>query len=296
MILEEQRQHSCELVPFSYYECFIPDYFDCVPLHWHKEFEINYILHGQAEFICGEEHFISSPGDIILLPPNMLHAIYKHKDFEHRYDTIVFHPVLLDVATNSRCNIEYIHPLLHGEHTAIIQITPLHHHYNEIKACTETIFFCAKNNSAKYDILLKSMLLQLFWLLEENGYIFQKNDIQPYTSEILRPVIEYINAHFCEDITIPQLAAIAHLSNSYFMELFRQIAGVGAIEYIIQLRIKKACNLLSTQKSHISSIAFECGFHNLSNFNRQFRKFVGCTPKDYRQIQTNHSAPRDKQC
>ncbi len=217
----------------------------------------------------------------------MLHAIYKHENFEQRYDTIVFHPILLDVAENSRCNIEYIQPLSRSEHNAIIQITPSHPHYSEIKACTESIFFCAKSNSAKYDMLLKSMLLKLFWLLEENGYVYQKNSVQSYTSEVLRPVIEYVNTHFCEDITIQQLASIAHLSKSYFMESFRQIAGVGAMEYIIQLRIKKACNLLYTQKCSISSISFECGFHNLSNFNRQFKKSVGCTPKDYRQIQTS---------
>ncbi|MGN1416999.1 MAG: hypothetical protein ACI4XF_09155, partial [Oscillospiraceae bacterium] len=56
---EEKRQHSSRLVPYSYYKCLIPDFFAGVPMHWHGEFEINYISEGSAEFICGDEHFLS---------------------------------------------------------------------------------------------------------------------------------------------------------------------------------------------------------------------------------------------
>ena len=52
---KENRDHSSELIPFSYYKSQIPDYFPNVPLHWHKEFELNYILSGQGEFIIGDE-------------------------------------------------------------------------------------------------------------------------------------------------------------------------------------------------------------------------------------------------
>ena len=75
-----------------------------------------------------------------------------------------------------------------------------------------------------------------------------------------------------------------NLSKSYFKARFRQAEGVGAIEYINQLRIKKACAMLADGSMNASDIAFECGFRNLSNFNRLFRKAVGCTPVQYRKI------------
>ena len=64
--IKEKRQHATGWIPYSYYASAIPDYFANVPLHWHEEFEINYVLHGQGEFLCGEERFIAKDGDIVI--------------------------------------------------------------------------------------------------------------------------------------------------------------------------------------------------------------------------------------
>ena len=79
-----------------------------------------------------------------------------------------------------------------------------------------------------------------------------------------------------------ELAKIAHMSSSYFMSCFKQNFGLGAIEYLNQVRIRSACDLLRNTDRSISDIAFDTGFHNLSNFNRQFRTKVGCFPQTYR--------------
>lgn len=282
MALEEKRQHSSELVPYSYYKCLIPDYFDCVPLHWHGEFEINYVIEGKAELLCGDERFVTQTGDIVIIPPNRLHAIYTHGDCEQRYDTIVFSTDMLGASVNDRCAAECVRPLTNGHFGVKTHITAEHPYYSEIKTTVENIFSCAKGNTARLDMLLKSEMLRLFWLLEESGDI--QSDGKPGFSGVIRPAVEFINENFCENITIEQLAEIVHLSKSYFMARFRQAAGVGAIEYINQLRIKKACAMLADGSMNASDIAFECGFRNLSNFNRLFRKAVGCTPVQYRKI------------
>ncbi|MZL71105.1 helix-turn-helix domain-containing protein [[Ruminococcus] torques] len=66
------------------------------------------------------------------------------------------------------------------------------------------------------------------------------------------------------------------------MSCFKQNFGLGAIEYLNQVRIRSACDLLRNTDRSISDIAFDTGFHNLSNFNRQFRTKVGCSPQTYR--------------
>jgi len=284
MALEEKRRHSSELVPYSYYKCLIPDYFDCVPLHWHSEFEINYVLEGQAEFLCGDERFVTQTGDVVIIPPNRLHAIYTHGDFEQRYDTIVFSADMLGASVNDRCAVECIRPLVNGHFGIRIHITALHPYYDEIKTTVENIFSCAKGNTSQLDMLLKSEMLRLFWLLEDSGDIFYTDGNRIDSAELIRPAIEYINDNYCENITVQQLAAVVNLSKSYFMARFKQAAGVGAVEYITQLRIKKACRLLAESRMTAAEIAFECGFRNLSNFNRQFRKVAGCTPVEYRKI------------
>lgn len=75
--LKEHRRHSTADKPFSYYISNISEYFPNVPLHWHKEFELNVILEGKGDFVTGDKHFTAYKGDIVLTPPDMLHAVYQ---------------------------------------------------------------------------------------------------------------------------------------------------------------------------------------------------------------------------
>ena len=86
--LKEHRRHSTADKPFSYYISNISEYFPNVPLHWHKEFELNVILEGEGDFITGDKHFTAYKGDIVLTPPDMLHAVYQHDDKRCVYDTL----------------------------------------------------------------------------------------------------------------------------------------------------------------------------------------------------------------
>lgn len=132
------------------------------------------------------------------------------------------------------------------------------------------------------DLLLKSELMKLFWLLEDNqAIIYHQNDEISYR-EIIRPVLEYIANNFQEDISIEQLANLVHLSKGYFMDCFKKAVGITAIEHLEQLRVNAACEVLSNTEKRISDIAFSCGYRNLSNFNRQFLKMAGRSPNEYR--------------
>lgn len=281
---EEKRRHSSVLIPYSYYECRIPELFAGVPLHWHGELEINYIIEGCGEFICGEEKFRSEEGDIIIIPPKLLHAIYPCEDHIQRYDTIVFSPDLIGAREGDRCAAECIQPIVNGSLNSMIRITKGHKFYSYLKKIAENIFSCAKGNTGLHDLLLKSELLRMLWLLQSSGSIPRGERPNAARSELIRPVIDYIGDNFRENLTVEQLADRAHLSKSYFMSLFKQTAGIGAIEYITQLRIKEACELLSDTEMTIAEAALECGFRNLSNFNRQFKSSMGCTPLDYRRL------------
>lgn len=284
----ENRRHSSPLVPFSYYKCLIPKYFSSVPMHWHSEFEINYILEGRIKFICGDETIIAEQGDILIVPPNMLHAVFPYDEFEQRYDTLVFSAEILGANENDRCSIECVRPIVVGEYSVAVRISHTHQYYNELKTTIENVFSCARGDSARLDMLLKSELLRFFWLLIDNGDIYPSRN-RENQSEVIRPVLEYINENFSEDITIEQLATIVHLSPSYFMSRFRKAAGVSAMEYVNHTRIKAACLALQNDTLTSCEIAYECGFKNLSNFNRHFLRIVGCTPREYRKTLKNMS-------
>ena len=124
--------------------------------------------------------------------------------------------------------------------------------------------------------------MKLLGLLDDDHKIIQNTSMNTKETDSLRCALEYISANYQEQITIEQLSQSAHLSKSYFMNLFRLMTGMGAIEYLNHFRIKAVCEILLDTDCSIAEAAFSCGFRNLSNFNRQFRKMVGISPAQYR--------------
>ena len=279
MYSKENRVHSSELKPFSFYQCVIPDHFNCVPMHWHSEFELNFIREGSAQFICGEERFTSSKGDIIITLPNVLHSIYPCADSRQVYDTLVFSHEIFGGSDSDRYMSECIRPLINGSMRVQTHITPCHHYYPELEMTVGNIFSCAKGDLPQLDMLMRSELIRLFWLLETEA---ETDTVLCGSDSIIRPALEYIAEHYSEAITVKQLAAAVHLSESYFMNQFRQHVGLSAVEYITHFRISRACRSLVGTKKSVLEIAFDCGYRNISNFNRQFRRAAGCSPTEYR--------------
>ncbi len=279
---QEKRQHSTALIPYSYYECRLPEDFMNVPMHWHNEFEINYICRGRGEFLCGSQKFEACEGDILMIPPNMLHTAYPCKDRELIYDALVFNPVLLGSNSKDRCTNECIRPIVNGTIRSNVHIRMDAGRCSELRAVTKRIFACVHENSPQTDLLLKSELMRFVWLLiESDNIVFEKDDGTQY-SKAIRPALEYMALNYKEDITVEKLAALVHLSKSHFMRCFKEAVGIGAIEHLAQVRINAACEELTSCEDPVADIAFACGYSNLSNFNRQFLKKVGCSPKEYR--------------
>lgn len=278
---EEKRRHSSGLVPFSYYNCKMPDYFTSVPLHWHAEPEFSVVRRGRIDYIIGDMKLTADEGDIVIAAPNALHAIYPHDSGVGQHcDTIVFSVDMLGASDNDRSAAECIRPIANG--FTGIHITPAHTYYNELRITADNIVSCAKGNTPRLDMLMKSELLRLFWLLENDGDITLNARAEVGKNEIVRGALEYVAANYSENITVERLAETVHLSKSYFMSRFRQAAGVSAVEYVTQYRIRAACSALIESGKTVSEISFECGFRNLSNFNRQFKRLMGCTPNEYR--------------
>ena len=92
----------------------------------------------------------------------------------------------------------------------------------------------------------------------------------------------YINANLCRDVRLNAAARAAHLSPGAFSRFFRRHTGQPFVEYVIGLRIGRACRSLLESDRTIAEVAFACGFGNLSNFNRQFRRLRGMTPREFR--------------
>lgn len=96
-------------------------------------------------------------------------------------------------------------------------------------------------------------------------------------------VLQHMENHYPEPVTIKDLAAIAHLSLSQFERRFKALFQVSPVQYLIRLRLNKASQTLTTSTSKITDIAAQCGFYDHSHFIRQFARAYGMSPSAYRQ-------------
>jgi AraC-like DNA-binding protein len=111
---------------------------------------------------------------------------------------------------------------------------------------------------------------------------FMKN-FEISASERFRKVIEYIMKNFTEDIPLSTIAEVAHMTPTNFCTFFKNYYRLTFVEYLNKIRIGYACKLLGEGNKNVSEIAYESGFRNLSNFNRQFKKAKEMSPGEYRQ-------------
>jgi len=126
-------------------------------------------------------------------------------------------------------------------------------------------------------------LLHRYTISEEIGKERNKNT-EGLSQRQLTTVIDYINTHLNQSLSITELAQQIHLSSDYFIRLFRQSTEMTPHRYIVQQRIDLAKQLLQRSHMSINEIALEAGFANQQHFTRQFRQITGTTPKAFRRI------------
>lgn len=111
---------------------------------------------------------------------------------------------------------------------------------------------------------------------------YAKVTVEDDNRRILK-VKNYISKNYMDELRLPELASLAGMSSSAFSRFFKLHTGRNISEYIIDLRLGYAARMLVDTAKSISEIGFDCGFNNLSNFNRIFKKKKGCSPSEFRE-------------
>lgn len=111
---------------------------------------------------------------------------------------------------------------------------------------------------------------------------YAKVTVEDDSRRILK-VKNFISKNYMDELRLPELASLVGMSSSAFSRFFKLHTGRNISEYIIDLRLGYAARMLVDTAKSISEIGFDCGFNNLSNFNRIFKKKKGCSPSEFRE-------------
>lgn len=134
------------------------------------------------------------------------------------------------------------------------------------------------------DERLLSVLCYQFLMNFADGVRDERMVQDPLYQKYIAPVLQEIETHYSEKLTVAELSAGVYITQQYLSRLFQRFLGCSVYEYITALRISKAKELLSNQRTEIQRIAHLTGFEDASHFTAMFRKMTGMTPGEFRML------------
>ena len=278
----EKQIHGTKEFPIAFYHVDENHPRYEMPFHWHKEFEIVKILSGTFRLMLSGIEVPANPGESLLIPGGALHGGMPN---DCVYECIVFDLDILFLRSDT-CR-QHLKRIKHQEIPAPALITlesPC------LCAAVSQAFDAMATDNPGHELMAVGALLSLFGLIIGEKHLGESTPLPaiPFRhSNQLKPVFEYIENHYFSEITLKQLSQISGMSPKYFCRYFQAFAHRTPTDYINYDRIERACGLLCTTDSPITSIAYDCGFNDCSYFIKMFKRYKHTTPKQY-QLQMKH--------
>lgn len=251
------------------------------PVHHHSDYEINLVMDTYGTRIVGDSKECFSTLDLVMIGPNIPHAWQGEVIEGNHVITIQFSDKVLHFPILEKRLFEPIKELLYqSQHglcfpkATILEIRDRMLNLISLQGFQTVIKFLE--------------ILQILSISEKRLLMEQIYDTQSIVriskSRRIAKVCDYIDKNFNQPILLRDMAASVNMSESAFSHFFKRKTRITFIDYLINLRISKACQMLSETSYSVAEISFCCGFNNLSNFIRIFKKRKGTTPSEYRQL------------
>lgn len=287
-MMKQQESHIIrEITPLSEKDCFyIADRHKTeftYPIHCHKEFELNFVEHASGlKRIVGDSMEMVGEYDLVLITSPDLEHVWEQGECcsEDIHEiTVQFSPYFIAnlIQTNQFDRVRTM--LAKAQNGLCFPLHAVMKVYNLIEELSETKGFYAV-------IKFLTLLYELSYFTDEarelSSSSFAKIEVQSDSRRVQR-VQQYINTHYQEEIRLTQLADMVGMTPASFSRFFKLRTGKSLSEYIIDIRLVYAVRLLADSTMSIAEICYECGFNNLSNFNRIFKKKKKYSPKEFRE-------------
>ena len=229
----------------------------CTP-HIHHSPEILYVLSGNKTAYLDGKKYDMKAGDVIVCPPYLVHYWHLQEDSEEQIAATIFPRYCAEFENFCKTH-SATSPIVHDDD-------------GTIKTC-----ILAMRDAQKNETLLKGIANCIL------GIYIEKANFTPSKTTSERPLVaqiaEYIETNYMQSITLESISKLFGYSPNYFSALFKKNFYTGVTQYVNFIRIEKSLPLLKKQK--ISTIYYSCGFANPQQYFLNFKKYLGCTPREY---------------
>lgn len=274
-----------EITPLTQSDCFtlfsrVKKKFD-FPLHYHEEYELNLILNASgAKRIVGDHIEVIDEVELVLVGPNLYHAWFTHKCESEQITelTIQFHKDLFEDRLLRRNQLSFIKTMFDKAQRGIL-FSP-----DTIQRLLPRLLQLEQKNGFDSVLELLSILHDLSTSRNMRTLSDSSSDNEQfnYNSRRIEKVFEYMNANYSRPISLTEVAKVANMPEASFSRFIKKRIGSTFIDSLNEIRLGHATRMLIDTTHNVAEVAYKCGFNNISNFNRTFKKRKGCTPKEFR--------------
>lgn len=251
--------------------------------HYHPELELHYVIKGEGLRFIGDNISNFSAGELILLGENLPHKwkTSEKAGGEEDFEAIVIHflPDCLGKDLLLLPESLLIRKLYESAGKGML-------FRGESRITLAGLMYSALKAEGLERLIVLLSMLKLMAESTEYGPIASAHAFYPSNeSDILRlnRIHEYTLTNYRKTISLDEVAALSNLSVTSFCRYFKLMTRKTYLDFLTEIRISHACRLLVEDKLPTGIICYECGFHNISNFFRHFRKVTGMTPLKYKQ-------------
>lgn len=253
------------------------------PLHYHEEFELNLIINAKgAKRIVGDHIGQIEELELVLIGPNLSHAWFTHlcKTGDIKEVTIQWHKDLLDEKLLRRNQLSFIRKMFDLSLKGILfSKETVQNIYPRIVSLDKESGF--DSVMALINILHDLSSSRNMKTLSEAG--FNSDSQLNFNSRRIEKAFEYMNKNYDKAITLGDIAKLVNMTEVSFSRFIKKRIGITFIDSLNEIRLGHASRILIDTTNSIAEVSYSCGFNNISNFNRLFKKKKGCTPKEFRE-------------
>ncbi len=259
-------------------------FFPC-PWHFHPEYEIVLVTKSHGRRMVGDHIGYFEEGDIVIMGPYLPHvwvndAIYIAGQADYLAEAIVvqFERNFVGNKFFELPELEEFRNVLNLSERGIVLRGKAKKRVAEIMKSMPSMNGLQRFSAlfSIFDVLTNNTD---FDLLTNPGFV---QNFQFNSSDRFKKISEYIMMNFYEEIQLRDMATVANMSVTAFCNFFKAQYRMTFVEYLNNIRVGHACKLLAKKENNIFEIAYRCGYQNIANFNRQFKKLKKMTPREYR--------------
>lgn len=252
--------------------------------HFHNVYEIYLVITSGAEMWVGNQRYIMSPNDLLLLSTSDQHrVIVSDRKGYDRY-VLYFSPLYIQPFSTNTASLLECFGIQNSNRTHCLKLSA-----EETRKLVSLYsrFFDLKEdrNAYAWEIKQKIILTEILIFINEiylEGLRQKKSDrVTSASQRLLMPIMDYIEANYDKDLNAQQVAASFGLNRHRLNGLFEQITGISFHKYLVNTRIIKAKELLTQDGVSTTQACYESGFHDYSHFIRTFSRVVGISPGRY---------------